>query len=176
MKVPVTNKDNLSLSFVIVFSEFNEMYPSFFCPVKERKLTGYSDSLSYACVTLATTYLNLMVETFEHTIDVYLKRNFKNIFSFRLSEIAKPEELKIKYIYDKLSEKLEHSPTTFNISKNLENFIPVLAFICRETEEEAEVTVEQKEKPELFSFTPNPSLKWRNISINNKSLAVVRWL
>ncbi|KAI9254105.1 hypothetical protein EDC94DRAFT_243142 [Helicostylum pulchrum] len=88
-----------------------------------------------------------------------------------LPEFAKLEELKIKYICDKLNTKLETSPTTFNISKNPENFIPALAFICQETEEEAEVIVEQKEKPKLFSFTPKPSLKWRNISINNKSLA-----
>ncbi len=46
-----------------------------------------------------------------------------------------------------------------------------MAFICQETEEEADRTVEQKEKPKLFSFTPNPSLKWRHISINNKLLA-----
>ncbi|KAG2235689.1 hypothetical protein INT48_008565 [Thamnidium elegans] len=46
-----------------------------------------------------------------------------------------------------------------------------MAFICQETEEEAEITVEQKEKPKLFSFIPNPSLKWRNININNKLLA-----
>ncbi|KAG2235690.1 hypothetical protein INT48_008566 [Thamnidium elegans] len=69
MKIAVSNKDNLSLSFVKVFSEFSEMCPSIFCPLKGRKITGYSDPLTYACVTLATTYLNLMVETFEHTIE-----------------------------------------------------------------------------------------------------------
>ncbi|KAI8076176.1 hypothetical protein BDF21DRAFT_464569 [Thamnidium elegans] len=95
------------------FSEFSEMYPSIVCPVKKRKITGYSDYLTYACVTLATTYLNSMAETF-----VYLEYNL-NIFS---------------------------------------------------SEKETEVTVEQKEKPELFSFTPNPSLKWTNVSISNKSL------
>ncbi|KAG2233136.1 hypothetical protein INT48_001629 [Thamnidium elegans] len=110
MKISVTNKDNLSLSLFTAFSEFSEMYPSIVCPVKKRKITGYSDYLTYACVTLATTYLNSMAETF-----VYLEYNL-NIFS---------------------------------------------------SEKETEVTVEQKEKPELFSFTPNPSLKWRNISISN---------
>ncbi|GAA5816099.1 hypothetical protein MFLAVUS_009621 [Mucor flavus] len=30
---------------------------------------------------------------------------------------------------------------------------------------------EQKYKPELFSFFPNPSLKWRYVSVNNKVLA-----
>ncbi|KAI9266251.1 hypothetical protein EDC94DRAFT_516037, partial [Helicostylum pulchrum] len=80
MKIPVTNKANISSSFVMDFSEFNEMYPTIFCPLKERKITGYSDSLTYACVILATTYINLMVETFEHTINIYLKRNLQKIF------------------------------------------------------------------------------------------------
>jgi hypothetical protein len=60
--------------------------------------------------------------------------------------------------------------TTFNLSKSPEQYIPALAFICQETEEEVDRTVEQKEKQKLFSFTLNPSLKWRHISINNKSL------
>jgi hypothetical protein len=81
MKIPVTNKANLTLSFVLAFSEFSEMYPSIFCSVKERKITGYSDSLTYACVTLATSYLNMMVETFEHIVNIYLKRSLKKLFS-----------------------------------------------------------------------------------------------
>ncbi|KAI9266250.1 hypothetical protein EDC94DRAFT_516155 [Helicostylum pulchrum] len=104
-------------------------------------------------------------------IDSYCWKILLKETADELPEFAKLEELKINYICDKLNTKPETSPTTFNISKDLEKFIPALAFICQETEEEAEVTVEQKEKPKLFSFTPKPSLKWRNISINNKSLA-----
>ncbi|KAI9254106.1 hypothetical protein EDC94DRAFT_243378 [Helicostylum pulchrum] len=37
MRMPVTNKDNISSSFVMAFSEFSEMYPTIFCLLKERK-------------------------------------------------------------------------------------------------------------------------------------------
>ncbi|GAA5800541.1 hypothetical protein HPULCUR_005976 [Helicostylum pulchrum] len=104
-------------------------------------------------------------------IDSYYWKILSKEIVDELPEFTKLEELKIKYIVDKLNEKLETSPTTFTISKNPEKFIPALALIFQATEEEAEVTVEQKEKPKLFSFTLKPSLKWKNISINNKALA-----
>jgi hypothetical protein len=63
------------------------------------------------------------------------------------------------------------TPTTFNLSKSPEAFIPALAFICDDTEEEASSALEQKDKPKLFSFVPKPSLKWKHIAINNKALA-----
>jgi hypothetical protein len=83
MKQSVTNKKNISNSFVLAFSDFSESYPTIFCPVKERKITGYSDSLFYACMTVATTYSNLITENFEHTVIKYIRHQYKKIMSVR---------------------------------------------------------------------------------------------
>lgn len=83
MRIPITNKTYISQSFVLAFSSFSGSPPSIFFSLKERNIKGYSDALSYACSTVTTLYLNLIVERFDHTTSVYLKLKMKQIFPVR---------------------------------------------------------------------------------------------
>ncbi|KAL0582084.1 hypothetical protein ABG067_008277, partial [Albugo candida] len=93
--------------------------------------------------------------------------------SSKLPEFSQNEKDQVDAILKGISEKLEIIPNTYNISRAPEKFIPALAYICDETEKEADNTDDQKKKPRLFQLTPQPSLKWRYISVNNKALASI---
>lgn len=88
-----------------------------------------------------------------------------------LPEFCNDYKDQVESVIKSLKERLPLTPTTVNLSKVPENFIPAFGFICQETEEEADNAQEQKYKPKLFSFFPNPSLKWIYVSVKNKVLA-----
>jgi len=70
----VTNKKYLSNESVYSFDEFQQMYSKILHTLKDNKLTGYSDSLTAACVTIATTYLNHIVENFQNRILYFIQK------------------------------------------------------------------------------------------------------
>ncbi len=71
----VTNKKYLSNEIVYLLDEFQQMYPKILHTLKDNKLAGYSDSLTAACVTIATTYLNHTVENFQNRILYFIQKN-----------------------------------------------------------------------------------------------------
>lgn len=64
----VTNKKFVSAGIALAFADFKKDHPSIVFSLKESNIKGYSDSLSAACVLLATTYLNHIVENFKRRI------------------------------------------------------------------------------------------------------------
>jgi hypothetical protein len=52
---------------------FNKCNPKILHTLRDNKLTGYSDSLTAACVTIASTYLNHIVENFQYRILYFSK-------------------------------------------------------------------------------------------------------
>jgi hypothetical protein len=92
----VTNKKYLSNEIVYLFDEFQQMYPKILHTLKDNKLTGYSDSLTAACVTIATTYLNHIVENFQNRILYFIQKKLRDIYK-------KEEEVKTLYKFTQSS-------------------------------------------------------------------------
>jgi hypothetical protein len=64
--------------------------------------------------------------------------------TLELPDFAVSKEQEVKTTCQKIEEELEMTPTTFNSSKSPEAFIPALAFICDDTEKEANSALEKK--------------------------------
>ena len=79
----VTNKKFLSNEIVFSFVAFRQTHPSILFTLKDHKITGYSDSLSAACVTLATTHLNHIVENFERRIVYFIQIKLKDVYKVK---------------------------------------------------------------------------------------------
>ncbi|GAA5806839.1 hypothetical protein MFLAVUS_000187 [Mucor flavus] len=76
----VTNKKFVSAGIALAFADFKKDHPSVVFSLKESNIKGYSGSLSAACVLLATTYLNHIVENFKRRILYYLPIKLSMIY------------------------------------------------------------------------------------------------
>ncbi|CEP17421.1 hypothetical protein [Parasitella parasitica] len=72
MEEKVTNKNYLDNFVVLAFDGFKSTFPSITYSRKDTKVKGHSDSLSAACITIATTYLNHIVEKFKKRFFYYM--------------------------------------------------------------------------------------------------------
>jgi len=79
----VTNKKFLSNEIVFSFVAFRQTHPSILFTLKDHKITGYSDSLSATCVTLATTHPNHIVENFERRIVYFIQIKLKDVYKVK---------------------------------------------------------------------------------------------
>ncbi|GAA5801992.1 hypothetical protein HPULCUR_007452 [Helicostylum pulchrum] len=75
-----TNKKYVSASIALAFAYFKKDHPSIVFSLKDSNIKGYSDSLSAACVVLATTYLNHIVENFKRRVLYYLSLKLSMIY------------------------------------------------------------------------------------------------
>lgn len=76
----VTNKKYVSAGIALAFADFKKDHPSIVFSLKDSNIKGYSDSLSAACVVLATTYLNHIVENFKRRVLYYLSLKLSMIY------------------------------------------------------------------------------------------------
>ncbi|CAO3668539.1 unnamed protein product [Rhizopus microsporus] len=77
----VTNKDYVDNFVVLAFDDFKTAFGSIIYDRKRNCITGHSDSLSAACVTLATTYLNHIVENFKKRFFCYMYNKLCEIYT-----------------------------------------------------------------------------------------------
>jgi hypothetical protein len=61
----VTNRNYVDHFVVLAFDDFETTFPSILYRRKHMAITGHSDALSAMCITIATTYLNHIVENFK---------------------------------------------------------------------------------------------------------------
>ncbi|KAG2192507.1 hypothetical protein INT46_008449, partial [Mucor plumbeus] len=181
---------------------FRQTHPSILFTLKDHKITGYSDSLSAACVTLATTHLNHIVENFERRIVYFIQIKLKDVYKdmpkgflyimareycyehllgsngnpkwpkqFDLVRIAHVNQ--ITDIIQELKNRLLITPTTTNLTASPTKFLSVLGYIISELESICDNCTDPLDKPRNFSLVPTPSLRWKYISINCRSLATI---
>lgn len=81
MSEKVTNKDFVNNFLVLAFDEFKTAFPSIIYSRKEARVKGHSDSLTAACVTLGTTYLNHIVENFKKRFFYYTYKRISEIYT-----------------------------------------------------------------------------------------------
>ena len=79
----VTNEKFLSNEVVFSFAAFRQTHPSILFTLKDYNITVYSDSSSVACVTLATTHLNHIVENFERKIVYFMQIKLKDVYKVK---------------------------------------------------------------------------------------------
>jgi hypothetical protein len=72
-----------------------------------------------------------------------------------------------------LQKVLSLTPTIINLACSPEKFIPALHYMIEQLEEEKSKCEDQTKVPRLFSMFPNPSFKWRHITLNGKALATL---
>ncbi|KAG2195305.1 hypothetical protein INT47_000458 [Mucor saturninus] len=154
---------------VLAFADLRGTIPNIVYSLKNHKITGYSDALSATCKTTATAYLNNIVEHFQPRTLHYLKADYiKKISddycweyliedspiwsdSFDLVDIA-DTRVRVVGICIALKEKLVLIHTVLNLASS-----PSWANA-------------EKKMPNMFALTPQSSLRWRHVTINNKSL------
>ncbi|KAI8987895.1 hypothetical protein BDF20DRAFT_852726 [Mycotypha africana] len=170
--------------------------PSIISPFKDQKIKGYSDAMTAACESIATTYMNHMVENFTKRIRYYLYWALKPTFqetknnviyglidSYCLPKILNDMDT-CKWLEDvditkqpevdatcqSLMKKMPSTPTIENITAAPSTFLPPLAFMLQLIETKALTAGPNDKKPKLFSLTPTVSFKWKHVSINEKAL------
>ncbi|KAG2209306.1 hypothetical protein INT46_003975 [Mucor plumbeus] len=131
----VTNEKFLSNEVVFSFAAFRQTHPSILFTLKDYNITVYSDSSSVACVTLATTHLNHIVENFERKIVYFM-------------------QIKLKDVYKDLNTR-----TTTNLTASPTKFLSDLWYIISELELISDNCISPLDKPRNFSLAPTPSLR-----------------
>ncbi|KAI8991670.1 hypothetical protein BDF20DRAFT_950608 [Mycotypha africana] len=76
----VRNRQYMDMSVTLAFDDFKSKFPTIVYSLKTHPMKGYSDSLAAACVTLATTYSNFIVENFENRLKHYARTCLKHLF------------------------------------------------------------------------------------------------
>ncbi|KAI8971607.1 hypothetical protein BDF20DRAFT_825415 [Mycotypha africana] len=76
----VRNRQYMGMSVTLAFDDFKSKFPTIVYSLKTHPVKGYSDSLAAACVTLATTYSNFIVENFENRLKHYARTCLKHLF------------------------------------------------------------------------------------------------
>lgn len=88
MGIPISNQNSkFPLPFLAHWEWFSRL-PKTTYP--KGNVTGYSDSLSAACKTIATTYSNNIVENFDQRVQLYLQRRLKELFPVRMTLSLSP--------------------------------------------------------------------------------------
>ncbi|KAI8968405.1 hypothetical protein BDF20DRAFT_793511, partial [Mycotypha africana] len=72
----VRNQQYMDMSVTLAFDDFKSKFPTIVYSLKK----GYSDSMAAACVTLATTYSNFIVENSENRLKHYARTCLKHLF------------------------------------------------------------------------------------------------
>ncbi|GAA5805714.1 hypothetical protein HPULCUR_011238 [Helicostylum pulchrum] len=182
----VTNKKYVSAGIALAFADFKKDHPSIVFSLKDSNIKGYSDSLSAACVVLATTYLNHIVENFKRRVLYYLSLKLSMIYpdmakgllyklaedycweiitngnpewpikQFDLVSICKTAE--VSTLCDELREKLPLPPTIGILASAPSKFVPTLSFIIAKIEKLAASCNDPKKMPRSFPLMPTPSL------------------
>jgi hypothetical protein len=80
MDEKVTNKKYINSYVALAFADFKLNFPSIIYSRKDIRITGHSDSLSAGCATLATTYLNHIVENFKKRFFHYVYNEICEIY------------------------------------------------------------------------------------------------
>ncbi|GAA5794728.1 hypothetical protein HPULCUR_000074 [Helicostylum pulchrum] len=120
MDEKVTNKKYVSAGIALAFADFKKDHPSIVFSLKDNNIKGYSGSLSAACVVLATTYLNHIVENITNGNPKW------PIKQFDLVSICKTAE--VSTLCDELREKLPLPPTIGILASAPSKFGNVNAF------------------------------------------------
>jgi hypothetical protein len=82
MGIPVRNESYKNHEIILAFGEMKEKYSSIVYDFKSNPARDcYSDALSAACKTTATTYLNHIVENTRKRILYYLTAKFSSIYT-----------------------------------------------------------------------------------------------
>jgi len=76
-------------------------------------------------------------------------------------------------IIQELKNRLLITPTTTNLTASPTKFLSVLGYIISELESICDNCTDPLDKPRNFSLVPTPSLRWKYISINCRSLATI---
>ncbi|GAA5797947.1 hypothetical protein HPULCUR_003345 [Helicostylum pulchrum] len=180
MSEKVTNKKYVSADIALAFADFKKDHPSIVFSLKDSNIKGYSDSLSAACVVLATTYLNHIVENFKRRdmakellyklAEDYCWEIITNgnpewpIKQFVLVSICKTAE--VSTLCDELREKLPLPPTIGVLASAPSKFVSTFSFIIAEIEKLAASCNDPKKVPRSFPLMPTSSLHWRYGNVN----------
>ncbi|KAI8970483.1 hypothetical protein BDF20DRAFT_826035, partial [Mycotypha africana] len=79
----ITNKAYINHTVALTFDDVATDDPSIISPFKDQKIKGYSDAMAAACESIATTYMNHMVENFTKRIRYYLYWALKPTFQVK---------------------------------------------------------------------------------------------
>ncbi|CEG75596.1 hypothetical protein RMATCC62417_10611 [Rhizopus microsporus] len=179
----ITNKAYISNSVALGFEDFKAERPSIVFSLKDDPIKGYSDALSAACVVLATTYLNYIVENFQRRVLYYLTIRLAIIYPDKpkgiLYELADDfcwqilingePKWPIQYfdlvsiqniaqilpICNVLQVRLSIPSTVKNLTASLAKFVPALAVMISELEKLCNEHKDDKAKmPRRFSLMP----------------------
>lgn len=85
--------------------------------------------------------------------------------------VSKPRVDCLDQLCRSLKEQMPLLPTPENLSANPGMFIPFLARILSTIEDEFYQEDDEEKKPNLYSLLPTPTLRWKYILVNAKSLA-----
>ncbi|KAI9482903.1 MAG: hypothetical protein EXX96DRAFT_536277 [Benjaminiella poitrasii] len=80
MRKDMTNKNYVDHYVALAVNDTRQQFPSIVYPLSQRKIKRYSDPLAAACKTLATTYLNHLIENMKKHLKYYLYLKINKIY------------------------------------------------------------------------------------------------
>ncbi|GAA5817579.1 hypothetical protein MFLAVUS_011127 [Mucor flavus] len=194
----VTNGTILPSDIISAWNTFYIKYPAIICKI--NLASGNSQCISEACTTVATSYLNNIVELFEAKILRYIRYILQNAFMTmnpdHIAKISKEfcyqmvcqgdpvwpkniqlsegQQARIKEVCTPLSSHIDIKVTLKSLSASPGKFVRSLAYILSEYEREHlahnPYDVRRLLLPRLFAISPSPSFHWRFVTISVNSL------